>query len=163
MHGRRHGGIKGVAQVVGTNNAQVRGSLLCLGLERVGDARARRAEADGDAGLTAAGLGEAREISALVVAAEHHDNGLGREGGEGLLDRVGVRGLGVVDEVHARDLATGLDAVLDGVEPREPARHDSLVDPHEQRERGGREGVLPVVASANPQVVDAAEVVLDAA
>ena len=94
------------------------------------------------------------------MPAKKDDNRLGRERRERLLDGVGVRGLGVVHEVDARDLAAGLDAVLDRAEARKAARHDVFAHADEQRERGGRQGVLPVVATADLQVVGAPEVVL---
>ena len=82
-------------------------------LERPGEASLGLAEADDRLAGPGAGTHELREVGALVMPPEQHDERVIGEGGERLADRIGVGRLRVVEIPYPVLDATGLDAVLE--------------------------------------------------
>jgi len=112
-----------------------------------GDLAPILADDDGVAHAAARGVGERREILALALAARDEDDALA-ERLERFDRRGDVRALGVVVELHARDVPDELDPVRDGAEARHgPADGRRRRCPSE-RAGGGRQHVLDVVDAA---------------
>ena len=83
------------------------------------------------------------------MAAEQQDHVVVGKRRQGLLDRIGVRRLGIVDVANAVDLAAGLHTVLERLERGQAATHAVDIGTDGQGSRGSAQGIDDIVMSGD--------------